>query len=102
MKYPIKGEYYYHYKHNPDKDILNYAYIIEGIAVHSETEELLVVYRPLYSGNHVEDYNADFNVRPLEMFCEDVDKPDYKGPRFRKMSGNEVVEIKKVIESIAL
>jgi hypothetical protein len=97
MKYPQKGDYYYHYKHDRSKDRSNYAYIIEGIAVHSETEELMVAYRPLYSGNHVEEFGADCNVRPLDMFCEDVDKPDYQGPRFRKMTEEEVKKLQELL-----
>jgi len=97
MTIPKKGEYNYHYKHSTTKDILNYAYIIEGIALHSEDESLLVAYRPLYSGNHVEEFDADFNVKPLEMFCESIDKAEYSGPRFRKMTDQEVARIIEVM-----
>lgn len=50
-----------------------------GVAIHSETGEELVVYKALYG----QDLGQLF-VRPLLMFLEEVDKPEfnYKGPRF--------------------
>ncbi|MES2931406.1 MAG: DUF1653 domain-containing protein [Patescibacteria group bacterium] len=64
---------YYHFKH-PEQ-----LYEVLGIALHTETEEDMVVYKPLYVGAI-----AELFVRPLSMFLEDVDKPElgYKGPRF--------------------
>lgn len=49
--------------------------MVFGIAVHTETEEKLVVYRSLYG-------NYRLNVRPLKMFLENVKIGKYKGPRF--------------------
>lgn len=49
--------------------------MVFGIAVHTETEEKLVVYRSLYG-------NYRLNVRPLKMFLENVEIGKYKGPRF--------------------
>jgi hypothetical protein len=48
---------------------------VVGVARHSETEEQLVVYRPL-SGD------SGLWVRPLEMWDEPVDRDGYAGPRF--------------------
>ncbi|AGH80409.1 hypothetical protein PCNPT3_02335 [Psychromonas sp. CNPT3] len=39
---------------------------MQGIAIHSETEEKMVVYRPLYGAQ-------DLWVRPLTMFTENVE-----------------------------
>jgi len=52
-------------------------YEVIDVARHSETEELLVVYRCLY---------GDFSlwVRPLEMFLEMVDVDGAKVPRFAR------------------
>jgi hypothetical protein len=50
-------------------------YDVIGVARHSETKELLVVYRAQY-GEH------DLWVRPLSMFTEHVEKDGYSGPRF--------------------
>jgi len=51
-------------------------YEVIGVANNSETMESLVVYRALYKENQLW-------VRPLKMFCEDV---EYEGgivPRFK-------------------
>jgi hypothetical protein len=54
--------------------------LVVGIALHSETQEEMVVYRHVTGERAGEPY---FWVRPVAMFLENVDKPDYKGPRFR-------------------
>ncbi|QOR40152.1 DUF1653 domain-containing protein [Billgrantia diversa] len=63
---PVPG-IYSHYKGN--------RYEVLGVAHHSETEELLVVYRALYG-----DYGLW--VRPLEMFTETVEVRGEPVPRF--------------------
>ncbi len=50
-------------------------YTIQGIATHSETDELLVVYSPLYG-------NGGLWVRPLTMFLETVVHNGENQPRF--------------------
>lgn len=59
---------YRHYKGN-DYEVL-------GVATHSETLELLVVYRCLYG-------DRDLWVRPLTMFTENVTLAGETLPRFR-------------------
>ena len=53
------------------------CYEVLGVAEHTETQELLVVYRALY-----EQYRM--YTRPLDMFIEHVEdiKTGYRGPRF--------------------
>jgi len=55
----VKCGRYRHYK--------GQEYQVLGVARHSETEEELVVYRPLYG-------KGELWVRPLEMFTETVAK----------------------------
>lgn len=59
--------FYRHFKGN--------FYHVEGVAKHSETLEPMVVYRALYG-------EGALWVRPLGMFFEQVEKPEYSGPRF--------------------
>ncbi|MCD9088632.1 DUF1653 domain-containing protein [Stenotrophomonas sp. SY1] len=58
------------YRHYKGKD-----YEVLGVARHSETEELVVVYRTLY-GDH------GLWVRPYAMFCETVIVDGRQVPRF--------------------
>ncbi len=62
------------YQHFKDKSMI---YEVLGVGMHTETKEMYAVYRGMY---------GDFQlyIRPLDMFLEEVDKPElgYKGPRF--------------------
>lgn len=57
-------------------------YEVLGIARHSETEESLVLYRPLYG-------EGGLWVRPLEMFCEAVEVGGEPVPRFELIVARE-------------
>ncbi len=50
-------------------------YEVVGVAQHSETRELLVVYRPMYA-------ERGLWVRPLTMFTESVTIDGHTLPRF--------------------
>ena len=56
-------------------------YIVLGTAIHTETDEVLVVYQGLY-----DDHRS--YCRPVTMFLEEVERPElgYKGPRFQRIS----------------
>jgi hypothetical protein len=53
-------------------------YEVIGVARHSETGELLVVYRPLYN-------DSGLWVRPLAMFTETVTHNGETVPRFARI-----------------
>ncbi|MEP4486153.1 MAG: DUF1653 domain-containing protein [Halioglobus sp.] len=57
-------------------------YQVYGIARHSESEEQLVVYRPLYG-------ERSLWVRPLSMFSETIDVDGQVVPRFAYMDAGE-------------
>ena len=61
---------YRHYKGN--------EYEVIGVAHHSETHELMVVYRPLYGA-------GDMWVRPAAMFVESVVIDGKTQPRFARI-----------------
>ena len=63
----LKPGIYRHFKGN--------LYELVGIAKHSETLEPMVVYRALYG-------EGGLWVRPAHMWNEQVERDDYKGPRF--------------------
>ena len=63
----LQAGIYRHYK--------GHEYQLIDVARHSETEELLVVYRPLYG-------ERALWVRPLDMFIEEVEVNGQLQPRF--------------------
>lgn len=67
MMQTLKPGIYRHYK--------GHLYDVIGIARHSETEELLVVYRPQYG-------ERGLWVRPLSMFTGQVSVDERMLPRF--------------------
>ncbi|MEH6585142.1 MAG: DUF1653 domain-containing protein [Halioglobus sp.] len=66
MTTPLPG-IYRHYKGN--------EYQLIDVATHSETEEAMAVYRPLYG-------DRALWVRPLTMWQESVDRDGQSIPRF--------------------
>ncbi len=87
MKNEYKGPgFYYHYKHDDAKGVRDYAYEILNIAHHTEIDDFeagkMIVYRPLYESAKVYQAGKHWDVRPYDMFLEDVEKDDYKGARF--------------------
>lgn len=67
MKPTLKKGIYQHYKGN--------RYQVIDLVIHSETEEWLVLYRPLYGA-------GELWVRPYEMFVENVTIAGEEVPRF--------------------
>ncbi len=65
---PQALEIYRHFKGN--------YYQIVQLAVHTETEEELVIYRPMYDNDHI-------YARPLAMFMSEVDHEKYPEARQR-------------------
>lgn len=98
--------FYYHYKHDPNGPVDNYAYEVIGVGFHTEDdarqgEAHFVVYRPLYDASV---YRASqdlgvpcFDNRPLEMWMGDVEKDGRKFPRFQKITDPAVIaELEKI------
>ncbi len=87
--------FYYHYKHDPNGTINNYAYEIMGIGHHTEMEGLaesaMVMYRPLYESS-VYKAGKHWDLRPLHMFMEEVTKEGKTFPRFQKITDPDLIE----------
>jgi hypothetical protein len=82
--------FYYHYKHDPNGEINNYAYEVLGVGCHTEDdcreEDVhMVVYRPLYESS-VYKAGKLFDLRPLEMWLSNEEKTGKGLPRFRKIT----------------
>jgi len=77
QSYPPTGVYE-HYKSSP-KDRRYYQVL--GFARHTETDEIVVVYIPLYVVP--EHRGLILQVRPLDMFMESVKHDGKALPRFR-------------------
>jgi hypothetical protein len=69
IRHPAPGRYR-HYKGG--------EYTVIGSAIHSESGEWMVVYRPEYGEGHLW-------VRPLAMFLENVVVAGQAVPRFRRI-----------------
>ena len=92
--------FYYHYKHDPNGQVNEYAYEVVGVGFHTEVaragEEHFLIYRPLYEASV---YKASrelgipcFDSRPLSMWMETVEKNGKSFPRFQKISDPLVIE----------
>ena len=72
----IQKGIYEHYKGN--------RYEVLDLAINTETQEPMVIYKALYQGNFPPD---TLWVRPLSMFQENVSLDGKLVPRFRYISG---------------
>ena len=74
VKNTLKPGVYKHYKGN--------LYEVIDVGRHSETAEELVIYKTLYG-----DYST--GIRPLQMFCENVETDGKLQPRFTFIEDSE-------------
>ena len=58
-------------KTNPNK----YLYEIVGVSCHTETKELLMIYKPLYEVDSLK--GQELAARPYDMFASEVDHVKY-------------------------
>ncbi len=99
-KVPEKG-FYYHYKHDSNGPINNYAYEMVGVGVHTEEDcrpedANMVVYRPLYEAS-VYKAGKLFDLRPLDMWMGEVTKDDKTFLRFQKITDSKIIaELEKI------
>ena len=65
------------YRHNKTGNL----YEVLGVALQTETEESLVIYQSLYSGEF------ELFARPYTMFIEQIFLDGVRKPRFEKIDG---------------
>ena len=104
-KVPQEG-FYYHYKHDPNGSVNNYAYEFLSVGFDTESDKHFANYRPLYPEANVYQAYLKFGVlcvdnRYLEMWMGDVTKEGKTFPRFSKITDPTVIaqleEIKKTM-----
>lgn len=83
------GDCIRHFKREADGEGLNFLYIYLGNARHTETGELLAVYKALYG-------EQDLYARPLEMFNETMEDGR---PRFDKATLEDLKAVQDAISS---
>lgn len=97
-----KPGFYYHYKHDPLGSFENYAYEVLGVGHHTEmpheealdaTESMFVVYRPLYEDAFVYRNGKMFDVRPLRLFMEDIEKNGKMMKRFTPITEHRLTSL---------
>jgi hypothetical protein len=97
--------YYYHFKHDPDGPLNNYAYYIYGVGHHTEddcrTEDAFMqVYRPLYEEAYAYRNGGLFDLRPLHMFFEPAQWKGKEVPRFTRIVDPDVIAQLEAIKSL--
>ena len=98
QEYTIKpGQLYYHFKRKSEKSVEHGAYLILGLAHDMEDRsKVLVVIKPLYycePKNELEE-GISYFVRPLELFTDSVDRPEYNynGSRFTLITDEKILQ----------
>lgn len=99
-----KAGYYYHYKHDPQGPVNDYAYYISGVGNQTEKNcppeyQLEMVYRPLYPGAYVYQHGKMFDLRPLHMFFEPAIVDGIEVPRFTRITDPDVIARLRTIKT---
>ncbi len=94
-KMPEAG-FYYHYKHDPNGAVNEYAYEVIGVGHHTEEDcrpedANMLVYRPLYEA-FVYKHGKMFDLRPLHMFYDSVEKDGETISRFSRIEDPAVIK----------
>lgn len=87
--------YYYHYKHDPEGPVNNYAYFVLGAGHHTENDcrpedRFMQVYYPLYE-SFVYAHGKMADLRPLAMALEAVTIDGSEVPRFSRITDEAVI-----------
>ncbi|HWB34380.1 MAG TPA: hypothetical protein VG753_03650 [Candidatus Paceibacterota bacterium] len=96
--------YYYHYKHDPTKEVNDYAYYVYGVGNYTEDDlppgyerlQHMQVYRPLYD-SFVYKNGKMLDLRPLVMVWDKVQWQGKTLDRFTRITDREVIKQLQVI-----
>ena len=96
--------YYYHFKHDPNGKVNNYAYYIYGVGHHTEADcreadVFMQVYRPLYEESYAYRNGGLYDLRPLHMFYDPAERDGRQVPRFTRITDPAVVAQLSTIKS---
>jgi hypothetical protein len=96
--------FYYHFKHDPDGAVNNYAYYIYGVGHHTEDDSrvevaFMQVYRPLYERAYAYRHGGLFDLRPLHMFYKPATWKGKEVPRFTRILDPAVLEQLEAIKA---
>lgn len=80
MQYPVIWAIYRHYKSTWWSD---HTYKVIGIAKHSENDQELVIYKPLYDASTTRLQHAEFAARPVAMRFDVV---EYQGNTIQRFT----------------
>ena len=88
--------YYYHFKHDPNGKVNNYAYYIYGVGHHTESDcreadAFMQVYRPLYEDSYAYRNGGLYDLRPLHMFYDPATLNGRQVPRFTRITDPAVL-----------
>ena len=88
--------YYYHYKHDPNGPLNNYAYYIYGVGHHTEDDcrpddAFMQVYSPLYEAAYAYRNGGMFDLRPLDMFYKPAIVSGIEVPRFTRITDSKII-----------
>ena len=96
--------FYYHFKHDPNGPVNNYAYYIYGVGHHTEADcraedAFMQVYRPLYEEAYAYRHGGLFDLRPLDMFFRPAVRDGKQVPRFTRIANPAVIAQLEVIKA---
>src|SRR5258708_23263286 len=82
--------YYYHYKHDPNGPLNNYAYYIYGVGHHTEDDcrpedAFMQVYRPLYETAYAYRNGGVVYPRPVYILYKPANVYAVEGTRFTRI-----------------
>ena len=88
--------FYYHFKHDQNGPVNNYAYYIYGVGHHTEddcraADAFMQVYRPLYEEAYAYRHGGLFDLRPLQMFFTPAERDGKTVPRFTRVTDPAVI-----------